>query len=105
MQQLLVILPIKYNGCNPLLSINTGKGPGGTRGLLMFFFFYLIVRAVSEERGEARTRLLPALLYRLFIYKDSGWTTAHPLGGGGRREERRSFILRQRHHAEPHRDN
>ena len=27
------------------------------------------------------------LLSRLFIYKDPGWTTAHPLGGGGRREE------------------
>ena len=27
------------------------------------------------------------LLSRLFIYKDPGWTRAHPLGGGGRREE------------------
>ena len=64
--------------------------------MLVFYLIVRALRAVSVE-GEARTWLLPSLLSRLFIYKDSGWTRAHPLGGGGRREEKRSFISRQRH--------
>ena len=85
MQQLIVILPIKYNGCNPLFSINTGTG--ATRGLSMLVF-YLILRAVSvEERQEHDYYQLSSPDY-LFIRTQAGQqpTLSGEEGGGKRRE-------------------